>query len=130
MTRVPRFIRLAVAKFGGYLKTPWDWTGPSPTPQMIGWHGEAVATRYLWCNGCRILYRNYDPGDGGEIDIVVRDGNTLAFVEVKTRSSEDFGRPADAVDLKKRAYLSLASVLGWPSLTSCRTGDWTSWKWS
>ncbi len=40
------------------------------------------------------------------MDLVCRDGETLAFVEVKTRSSDEFGRPADAVDGEKRELIA------------------------
>jgi putative endonuclease len=43
-------------------------------------------------NGYKILYRNFKGRSGGEIDIVCRDRDTLVFVEVKTRTREDFGR--------------------------------------
>lgn len=50
----------------------------------------------------KILYRNFRGRSGGEIDIVCRDHDTLVFVEVKTRTREDFGRPFDAVSRAKQ----------------------------
>ena len=49
-------------------------------------------------------------GDRDELDLVARDGESLVFVEVKTRHSEDFGRPAAAVDRHKRHVQSRAAV--------------------
>lgn len=51
---------------------------------------------------------------GGEIDLVCRDraANALVFVEVKTRSAEDFGRPLDAVDRKKRRRI-VSGAMAW-----------------
>ena len=46
----------------------------------------------------KILYRNFKDRRGGEIDIVCREGDTLVFVEVKTRGGEEFGRPIEAVN--------------------------------
>jgi putative endonuclease len=57
-------------------------------------------------HGYKILYRNFRGRSGGEIDIVCRDHDTLVFVEVKTRTREDFGRPFDAVDRKKQKRVS------------------------
>ena len=49
-------------------------------------------------------------GSRDEIDLVARDGDELVFIEVKTRKSEDFGRPVSAVDGEKRHALSRAAI--------------------
>ncbi|MBS1855847.1 MAG: YraN family protein [Acidobacteria bacterium] len=65
-----------------------------------------MAHRYLRRRGCTVVARNYRPrAGGGEIDLVVRDRGRLVFVEVKTRASEDFGAPGDAVNAEKRTRL-------------------------
>jgi putative endonuclease len=71
-----------------------------------GAHGEKLARRFLRRNGYKILYRNFKGRSGGEIDIVCRDNDTLVFVEVKTRTREDFGRPVAAVDRQKQKRIS------------------------
>ena len=71
-----------------------------------GARGENLACRFLRKNGYKILYRNFRGRTGGEIDVVCRDRDTLVFVEVKTRTREDFGRPFDAVDRDKRKRIS------------------------
>ncbi|HEY2139119.1 MAG TPA: YraN family protein [Chthoniobacterales bacterium] len=77
-----------------------------PRHLRVGARGENLACRFLRKNGYKILYRNFRGRTGGEIDVVCRDGDTLVFVEVKTRTSEDFGRPFDAVDRDKRNRIS------------------------
>lgn len=71
----------------------------------IGELGERIARAHLRAEGRRVLYHNFRAPKGGEVDIVARDGEVLSFVEVKTRTSEDFGRPMDAVNLKKQKLI-------------------------
>src|SRR5438094_5823724 len=77
-----------------------------------GARGEKLASRFLRREGYKILYRNFKGRSGGEIDIVCRDHDTLVFVEVKTRTREDFGRPFTAVDRQKRKRIS-RGALNW-----------------
>ena len=77
-----------------------------PEHLVRGASGEKLAGHFLRRNGFKILYRNFRGRSGGEIDLVCRDGETLVFVEVKTRSREDFGRPIDAVDREKQKRIS------------------------
>ena len=56
--------------------------------------------------GYKILYRNFKARGGGEIDLVCRDGDSLVFVEVKTRRDTDFGRPVDAIGKEKQLRIS------------------------
>ena len=73
--------------------------------QKIGLKGERIAARYLRRQGCRILAKNKHFGRN-ELDLVVRQGRTIAFVEVKTRSFDSPEqidmRPSAAVDKAKR----------------------------
>ena len=89
---------------------------PPPTPAhlRLGRSGENLAVHHLQKNGHKILFRNFRAPHGGEVDIVCRDKrhNELVFVEVKTRTSEDFGRPLDAVDRKKRRLI-LRGAMTW-----------------
>ena len=86
-----------------------------------GLWGEDVAALSLSINGYTIVGRRVRPSKHDEIDIVARKGNVLAFVEVKTRGSEAFGRPASAVDAAKRRALCRAAAsflrrAGYPDL--------------
>jgi putative endonuclease len=72
--------------------------------------GEDMAHRYLRARGCTVVARNYRTLSGsGEIDLVVWDGPTLAFIEVKTRASQEFGLPESAVDAEKRGRVDRAA---------------------
>ena len=72
--------------------------------------GEDLAHRFLRARGCTVVARNYRTLSGsGEIDLVVWDGGKLAFVEVKTRSSDEFGPPESAVDAEKRERVERAA---------------------
>ncbi len=72
----------------------------------LGDRGENVAARYLRNQGYKIIVRNFRC-DLGEIDIVARDGNTLVFVEVKTRTYDD-PTPEEQVNPTKHHQLTKA----------------------
>jgi putative endonuclease len=78
----------------------------------LGRLGEELAARFLRLNGHKILRRNFCAPHGGEVDIVCRDSrhDELVFVEVKTRAAEQFGRPLDAVDEKKRRLITRGAM--------------------
>ena len=73
------------------------------TPEHLrrGALGERAAKAYLQKAGLKFLAANYR-SPRGEIDLVFREADCLVFVEVKTRSSEDWTRPAAAVDARKK----------------------------
>ena len=72
--------------------------------------GEDLAHRFLPARGCMVVARNYRTLAGsGEIDLVAWDGGKLAFVEVKTRASQEFGLPESAVDAEKRERVERAA---------------------
>ena len=66
--------------------------------------GERAAKRQLKKGGLKFLYANF-ASEHGEIDLIFREGKTLVFVEVKTRSSESWTRPAAAVNADKQRKL-------------------------
>lgn len=68
--------------------------------QAVGAFGERVAAQHLQEQGLVVLHRNWRCSDG-EIDLVLRDGNTLVFCEVKTRRSALYGTPAESIDARK-----------------------------
>jgi putative endonuclease len=76
-----------------------------------GRRGEDLAHRLLRRQGLTVVARNYRTRSGrGEIDLVAWDGDTLVFVEVKSRASEEFGPPDRAVDREKREFLVRAAA--------------------
>ena len=83
---------------------------PQARSAVVGKWGEEKAAAHLRASGFTILGRNVRPDKRDEIDVVARIGDTLVFVEVKTRRREDFGRPLMAVDKKKRHALNRAAA--------------------
>jgi len=74
--------------------------------QALGRRGEDLAHRYLRKIGFIIVARNYRLSSGdGECDIVAWEGETLVFVEVKSRETADFGPPERAISEEKRTHL-------------------------
>jgi len=67
--------------------------------------GERAAKKHLQRLGLKFLTANFK-SERGEIDLIFRDNDCLVFVEVKSRSSEEWTRPAAAVDARKRRLLS------------------------
>lgn len=62
----------------------------------VGAYGERVAVRHLVAQGMMLLHRNWR-SPTGEIDIVLRDGASIVFCEVKTRRTHRFGTPVEAI---------------------------------
>lgn len=78
------------------------------TTRSVGQRGEDEAARHLEAQGLRLLERNYRCR-GGEIDLVMREGNTLVLVEVRLRASAEFGGAAASVGPRKQRRFILAA---------------------
>src|SRR5262249_37581133 len=85
----------------------------------LGRYGEEMAVEHLRQNGYRIVAANFSLPIGrnlrdvivnAEIDVIGYDGRTLCFIEVKTRSSDEFALPQANVDLRKRRQISRAAL--------------------
>ncbi|WP_298594989.1 YraN family protein [uncultured Mitsuokella sp.] len=76
--------------------------------KILGNQGEALAANYLIQHGYAILAQNYRIRSA-ELDLVVKDGNTIAFVEVKTRRNMHFGSGAEAVNYRKQKKIIQAA---------------------
>ncbi|BCX02133.1 MAG: UPF0102 protein [Candidatus Roseilinea sp.] len=70
----------------------------------VGAWGEAIAANYLEQRGYTVRARNWRSGHG-ELDIVAERGETIVFVEVRTRRSDTYGRPEETISPRKRAKL-------------------------
>jgi len=78
------------------------------TRKALGSKGEDLAVQYLKKKGFKVIERNYHCS-AGEIDLIAREGKTLIFVEIKTRSSSEFGLPQEAVDrFKQKKMIEVA----------------------
>jgi putative endonuclease len=75
----------------------------------LGRKGEEKAIRFLKKRGYRIIEKNY-VCKMGEMDIIAREKDTLAFIEVKTRTSTEFGPPQLAVNSSKQKQLSKVAL--------------------
>jgi putative endonuclease len=78
-------------------------------PHLLrGRKGERIACRYLMKQGYDILARRHR-NRSGELDIIAYEGDTLVFVEVKTRTSKEYGEPWEFVDWQKQQTLRMAA---------------------
>jgi putative endonuclease len=75
----------------------------------LGKTGEEVAVEFLKNSGYKIIVKNYK-NKLGEIDIIARDKDTFCFVEVKTRSSDRFGLPQEALSGFKQRQLAKVAL--------------------
>lgn len=93
-----------------------DRSVPSPDAarRVLGAKGEELAAEYLEQNGYRVVVSNFTVPVGrnsrgaqvtGEIDLIALDGETLCFVEVKTRRSDEYLAPTANVDLRKQRQI-------------------------
>jgi len=76
----------------------------------LGQRGEEAAATFLQGLGQRILARNWRCRFG-EVDLITRDGETIAFCEVKTRKSVKAGQPSEAITVKKQQKYSKLAAL-------------------
>lgn len=79
------------------------------TAHEIGRMGERIAREYLLAQGYTLVEQNWRKGRA-EIDIIAKEGDLLVFVEVKTRSTEDFGRPETFISPRKAELLAAGAA--------------------
>ena len=71
---------------------------------VVGKKGEEIAEKYLKSKHYKILEKNFS-SRYGEIDIIALEKNEIVIIEVKTRTNEEYGSPAEAVDFRKQKHL-------------------------
>ncbi|MFJ3465606.1 YraN family protein [Achromobacter spanius] len=97
-------------------RLPADRPPPRRSPtQRRGDHHEAAALRLLAAQGLTLLARNL-ACRAGEIDLAMRDGDTLVFVEVRARASIRFGGAAASIGREKQTRLARAAAYWLPEL--------------
>ena len=92
-----------------------DFSPEKSDTSVVGRKGEAAAAEYLESNGYQLILSNFKVPVGrnsngalitGEIDLIALDGDTLCFIEVKTRRSDDFASPTANVTLRKQRQIT------------------------
>jgi putative endonuclease len=76
----------------------------SDARKHLGNQGETFALAHLEAKGMRLVDRNYR-WRGGEIDLIMRDGEVLVFVEVRSKSGAAHGTPLETIDYRKRRQI-------------------------
>ena len=91
-----------------------DKTKDAPDTKLVGERGENLAAEFLIRRGFRLVCSNFKVPIGrntrsaivtGEIDLIAFDEEILCFIEVKTRSSDNFASPLDAINLRKQRQI-------------------------
>jgi putative endonuclease len=86
--------------------------------KALGAYGEMLAARWYQERGYTVVARNWRCREG-EIDLILRDGRTIVICEVKTRSSDAFGTPVEAVGWQKQRKLRTLAAI-WITETGVR----------
>lgn len=89
---------------------PGETPPGAPTKRRTGAEAEAIAAKLLIEEGYRIVERNFT-ADLGELDIVARDGDVLAFVEVRSRANRDHGDAVEMVTKTKQRRVARVATL-------------------
>jgi len=102
----PAWFWVGTAKIGGGLHLQLRYSrGMTKARQALGLLGERIAARWLRRDGWEIVAHRFRSGHR-DVDLIVRRGPLVAFVEVKARRGEAFGSPVEAVHARKRRELS------------------------
>jgi putative endonuclease len=83
--------------------------GQQRLPGDVGATAEQAALEFLMRHGLSLVAQNYRT-KAGEIDLIMRDGNVLVFVEVRYRSRDDYGAPEETIAAPKRRKITRAAA--------------------
>ena len=89
---------------GKWMRMMWSWPWKKADRQETGAWGEALAARHLRGAGLKILHKNFRIGHH-EFDLIAQDGDTVVFVEVRTRTGEDGIAPEETIGPVKQGRL-------------------------
>jgi putative endonuclease len=103
-----------------FLTLRFEQNAPPASTAETGQAGEDLAAQFLIRRGLRLVCSNFKLPVGrnrrgvavsGEIDLIALDGDTLCFIEVKTRRSDEFASPLSAIDLRKQRQITRTARL-------------------
>lgn len=94
---------------------------PSVNKRQMGTSYELKAETYLREKGYKILETNFR-NRSGEIDIIAKDGEYFCFIEVKYRTTNDYGNPLEAVDFRKQNQIRKVAMY---YLMKNKLSEWT-----
>ncbi|MDA8165282.1 MAG: YraN family protein [Desulfobacteraceae bacterium] len=100
---------LPFSKLFPFRRKPKAAAGATAGPMPVGRQGEELARRHLERHGYRIIACNYRVRFG-EIDLIAEEGETLVFIEVKTRTGPTHGHPLEAVTPAKQRQLARVAL--------------------
>ena len=79
--------------------------------KLLGKKGEDIALKYLTEKGYELVARNYRFSRYGELDLVMKDGKYLVFIEVRTKKNKIYGSPLETIDYAKRRQIEKMAQL-------------------
>ena len=79
--------------------------------KLLGKMGEDIALNYLIEKGYELVVRNYRFSRYGELDLVMKDGKYLVFIEVRTKKNKLYGSPLETIDYAKRRQIEKMAQL-------------------
>ena len=93
------------------------------TRQILGEEGEKIALNFLEKQNYKIVEKNFRSGNFGEIDLIAYDRNQLVFIEVKTKSTHQFGLPEEEFNFHKKRKL-LKAINGYFWQKKIKNDNW------